>query len=67
MSHGIDDNTVVKRTVKPYPTVPEDIVEEATEEWRSIEEMLTIGVWVFTLIITTLLVFSCLFMWGKLV
>jgi hypothetical protein len=67
MSHGIDDNTVVKRTVKPYPNVPEDVIEEATEEWRSIGEMLVVAVWAAVLVVITLLVFSCLFMWGKLV
>jgi len=67
MSHGIDDNTVVKRTVKPYPTVPEDVIEEATEEWRSIGEMLVVAVWAAVLVVITLLVFSCLFMWGKIV
>lgn len=65
--HGINDNTVVKRTVKPYPDVPEDIVEEADEQWRSISDMLGVAVWAAALVIVTLLVFSCLFMWGKLV
>ena len=67
MSHGVNDNTVVKRTIKPYPAVPDDVVEEATEQWRSISDMLGVAVWAAVLVIITLLVFSCLFMWGKLV
>ena len=61
------NNAVVTRTIKPYPAVVPDEAVEVVKEWRSIEEMLTIGVWAVTLIITTLLVFSCLFMWGKIV
>ena len=61
-------NGVVTRTIKPYPAVPDDnVVEEATEQWRSISDMLGVAVWAAVLVIVTLLVFSCLFMWGKLV
>ena len=67
MSHGVNDNTVVKRTIKPYPAVPDDVVEEAAEQWLSISEMLIGAVWAAVLVIITLLVFSCLFMWGKLI
>ena len=61
------NNGVVKRTIKPYPAVPDDVVEEAAEQWLSISEMLVGAVWAAVLVIVTLLVFSCLFMWGKLV
>jgi hypothetical protein len=40
---------------------------DANEQWRSIGEMLAIAVWAVGLIIITLFVFSCLFLWGKLV
>ena len=61
------NNGVVKRTIKPYPAVPEDMADEDTEQWRSISDMLGVAVWAALLVIVTLLVFSCLFMWGKLV
>ena len=62
------NNGVVKRTTKPYPAVPDDnVVEEATEHWRSISDMLGVAVWASVLVIVTLMVCSCLFMWRKLV
>jgi len=60
------NNAVVTRTIKPYPAVVLDEVD-ANEQWQSIGEMLAVAVWAAALVIITLFVFSCLFLWGKLV
>ena len=44
--------------------VDEDYVKES---WQSINDMLAIGVWAVALMLIVLSVFSCLFLWGKLV
>lgn len=45
-----------------------DVDEDfAKESWQSINDMLAIGVWAVALILITLSIFACLFLWGKLV
>ena len=62
------NNAIVTRTIKPYPAVPDDaVVDDATEQWRSIDDMLSVAIWAFAFVVVALLMLSCLFMWGKLV
>ena len=62
------NNAVVTRTIKPYPAVPDDaVVDEATEQWRSIDDMLSVAIWAFAFVVVALLMLSCLFVWEMLV
>ena len=56
----------MRNKIKPYPAVVLDKVDD-NRQWQSINETLAVGVWAVALVIITLFVFSCLFLWGKLV
>lgn len=62
------NNAVVTRTIKPYPAVPDDaVVDEATEQWRSIDDMLSVAIWALVFVVVAMLMLSSLFVWGMLI